>query len=177
MKTYETDTKTDVKTCLVPYIKRDLVPYIKRDLDLINMKTDTDTDTKTDMKTCLVPYIKKDSDLIKLDSQIHKPPVLNLIYTKISKNSNLSIISNEELFNAEMLNNTIRVNSIALNKGWFKSVNSVADVASIREDIKNKLTEMRSVSRDGFINDNDVLNNPLYSTIKDVVFNYRGGND
>jgi len=78
MKTYETDTKTDVKTCLVPYIKRDLVPYIKRDLDLINMKTDTDTDTKTDMKTCLVPYIKKDSDLIKLDSQIHKPKSLKI---------------------------------------------------------------------------------------------------
>jgi hypothetical protein len=76
-----------------------------------------------------------------------------------------------------MLNNTIRINSIALNKGWFKSVNCVADVASIRNDIKNKLTEMRSVSRDGFINDNDILNNPHYSLIKDVVFNYRGGND
>lgn len=139
-----------MKTDLVLYVRKDLVPYIKKDLNLIKV----------------------------VNPQVHKPTaILSLTYSKTSKRSDLSVISSEELFNAEMLNNTIRVNSIALNKKWFKSVNCVADVISIRNDINNRLTEMRSVSRDGFINDNDILNNPHYSLIKEVVFNYRGGND
>ena len=144
-----------------------LVLYIEKDLDLIKIEESAEVEGSADVYKP-----------INLNLQVrNKPVVLSLIYMKISKRSDLNVISNEELFNAEMLNNTIRIKSIALNKGWFKSVNSVADVTSIRNDINNKLTEMRSVSRDGFINDNDILNNPHYSLIKDVVFNYRGGND